>query len=187
MHDIQPIIDRALRAIETHRLDQPGSYARWIWQDEKGSRELGLNEYGCADAANILYMVGAFPSDPAERAIWVETLRSFQNPETGLFNEATHHPYHTTAHCIAALELDAELRKRLEKQIVRNGSWRFRAVDPAADGRCFKRTRLDGEGSKRSIRIGRARAFTQHDQRGNRPRCHDDGFYVYANHDLTSR
>jgi hypothetical protein len=28
-----------------------------------------------------------------------------QDPETGLYREATHHPIHTTAHCVAALEL----------------------------------------------------------------------------------
>ena len=105
MHDIQPIIDRALQVLETHRLDRTGAYARWIWQDAAGGRELGLNEYGCADAANILYMVGAFPCDPVERQAWIDTLQGFQDPETGLFTEATHHPYHTTAHCIAALEL----------------------------------------------------------------------------------
>lgn len=114
VHDIQPIIDRALQVLETHRLDRTGAYARWIWQDAAGGRELGLNEYGCADAANILYMVGAFPCDPVERQAWIDTLQGFQNPATGLFTEATHHPYHTTAHCIAALELfDARPRHPL--------------------------------------------------------------------------
>ena len=28
-----------------------------------------------------------------------------QNPQTGLYFEGTHHTIHTTAHCIAALEL----------------------------------------------------------------------------------
>jgi hypothetical protein len=66
---------------------------------------MGLNEYGCADAANILYMIGAFPSEPAVREKWVRTLQSLQHPQSGLFVEVTHHPIHTTAHCIAALEL----------------------------------------------------------------------------------
>lgn len=105
MHDIQPTIDRVRKVLATHKLDRPGAYARWIWQNEDSSRELGLNEYGCADAANILYMIGAFPQDPKERASWIGVLQDFQDPTTGLFNEATHHPYHTTAHCIAALEL----------------------------------------------------------------------------------
>ena len=32
-------------------------------------------------------------------------LQSLQDPKGGLFEEPTHHPMHTTAHCIAALEL----------------------------------------------------------------------------------
>jgi hypothetical protein len=32
-------------------------------------------------------------------------LQSFQDPESGLFREPTHHEIHTTAHCIGALEL----------------------------------------------------------------------------------
>lgn len=48
------------------------------------------------------------------RRRWVEALRGFQDPETGLFHEATHDPIHTTAHCVAALELfDARPARRL--------------------------------------------------------------------------
>ena len=94
-----------MQVLHTHELDHPGAYARWIWQNSAGDRALGLNEYGCADAANILYMVGAFPADASERASWVQTLQGFQHEDSGLFIEATHHPFHTTAHCIAALEL----------------------------------------------------------------------------------
>jgi hypothetical protein len=83
-------------------LGQPGAYARWLWGED---RELGVNEYGCADAANILYTIGDFPSDPDERKEWVCILQELQNPETGLFRERTHHFIHTTAHCSAALEL----------------------------------------------------------------------------------
>ncbi len=36
---------------------------------------------------------------------WVATLQSLQDPESGLFEEATHHPIHVTAHCLAALHL----------------------------------------------------------------------------------
>ncbi len=105
MKNLQPILDRAQQVLKTHQLDHPGEYARWIWQNQEGTRQLGLNEYGCADAANILYMLGAFPADAAERASWVQTLQNLQHPDTGLFVEATHHTFHTTAHCIAALEL----------------------------------------------------------------------------------
>ena len=58
-----------------------------------------------ADAANIFYTIGDFPSEPAERESWVAVFRGLQDKETGLFLEATHHEFHTTAHCVAALEL----------------------------------------------------------------------------------
>lgn len=104
MRDINRIIEGAREVLLSHRIDE-GKYSRWLWQDESGKRELGLNPYGCADAANILYMIGDFPSEAEERMHWIKTLQSFQNPETGLFEEATHHSFHTTAHCIGALEL----------------------------------------------------------------------------------
>ena len=103
MHRIDKFVKKALDVVENHKI-APGKYARWIWQDEKGSRELGLNEYGCADAANILYSLGKFPIGE-ERDGFIKVLKGLQNPETGLFVEKTHHPIHTTAHCIAALEL----------------------------------------------------------------------------------
>ncbi len=102
--NIQGIVDKAQYIIEKHRLDE-GKYARWIWQDEAGSRNLGINEYGCADAANTLYMIGQFIQEPAQRKAWVDALQSMQSPETGMFQESTHHTIHTTAHCTAALEL----------------------------------------------------------------------------------
>ena len=98
------IVNKARRIVESHRLAE-GQYCRWLWQDEKGSRELGVNEYGCADAANILYTIGDFVKEPEKRAEWVRTIRGQQDPETGMFTEATHHTIHTTAHCLAALEL----------------------------------------------------------------------------------
>ncbi len=105
MRNIDDLILRIRDTVEAHRLDGVGRYARWLWQNESGSREMGLNEYGCADAANILYQIGYFISEPAERQCWIDTLQSMQNPETGLFTEKTHHTIHTTAHCTAALEL----------------------------------------------------------------------------------
>ncbi len=102
---IDNIIDAVRTTIESHKLDGEGRYARWLWQNDENDRKLGLNEYGCADAANILYSIGDFPSSPDSRAAWIETLQNFQNPKSGIFEEATHHFIHTTAHCIAALEL----------------------------------------------------------------------------------
>ena len=102
--DITRHLENVEKIIASHQI-AAGQYSRWLWQDKTGSRKLGINEYGCADAANILYMIGRFPSQAEERGKWISALQSLQNPETGLFVEATHHPIHTTAHCIAALEL----------------------------------------------------------------------------------
>lgn len=106
--DITKHLENVRQIIARHQLGRSGAYCRWLWQPAdpgKPRRQLGINEYGCADAANTLYMIGAFPSEPAEREEWVRTLQSLQHPDTGLFVEETHHPIHTTAHCIAALEL----------------------------------------------------------------------------------
>ncbi len=103
--NIDGIIKNVRDTVCSHRLDGEGRYARWLWQNDKNNRRLGLNEYGCADAANILYTIGDFPSENKKREQWIETLQAFQNPTTGLFTEETHHFIHTTAHCIAALEL----------------------------------------------------------------------------------
>lgn len=102
--NIDSIVNKARDIVENHRLNT-GAYSRWIWQDKDGTRKMGVNEYGCADAANILYTIGDFPKVPTERAEWVKVMQSQQHPETGLFFEETHHTIHTTAHCIAALEL----------------------------------------------------------------------------------
>lgn len=104
MYDLQPIIDKVLERISAHKLAD-GKYSRWLWQNEKNDRELGINPYGCADAANMLYMLGHFPRDIEEREKWVEAMQAMQDAETGLFYEKTHNELHTTAHVTAALEL----------------------------------------------------------------------------------
>ena len=98
--DITPLIRNIKKVLEAHKISV-GNYARFT-QGEQGMKS---NEYGCADAANILYTIGEFPGDVEERKLWVETLQNMQEKETGLFREATHFPLHTTAHCISALEL----------------------------------------------------------------------------------
>ena len=80
---IDDLIEKILSVIDTHRLEQPGAYARWIFGE---GRDLGINEYGCADAANILYTVGHFPKDSERRAAEVSVLQNMQDPETGLFS-----------------------------------------------------------------------------------------------------
>ncbi len=101
---LQPAVEKIREVVASHRL-APGSYSRWLWQNASSTRELGENPYGCADAANILYSIGDFPRELAEREASVAVLRAMQSSETGLFHESTHHPTHTTAHCMAALEL----------------------------------------------------------------------------------
>ncbi|MBO7177229.1 MAG: hypothetical protein J6W14_07615 [Clostridia bacterium] len=96
--NIDSLIREIHDCVDRHNLGAAGLYARW-----KGENR--INEYGCADAANILYSIGAFPRGVAERAAWISALQSLQDPATGLFREPTHHPIHTTAHCSAALEL----------------------------------------------------------------------------------
>lgn len=102
--NIDKLVENIRETVERHRIE-PGGYRRWLWNNASGGRQLGVNEYGCADAANILYTIGCFEGDPAARENWVRTMQGMQDPETGLFHEATHHPFHTTAHVAAALEL----------------------------------------------------------------------------------
>ncbi len=104
MTDMQPILRKTLDSLEAHRI-APGQYRRWTRRPSWCEDSLGINAYGCADAANILYTIGEFPRCRAEREAFIHTLQSMQDPATGLFHEGTHHVYHTTAHCIAALEL----------------------------------------------------------------------------------
>ena len=98
------IVEKAQYLVDSHKIED-GAYRRWNWQAPNGKRKMGVNEYGCADAANILYTIGNFVQDPTERAAWIRVLQGMQNPETGLYFEGTHHTIHSTAHCLAALEL----------------------------------------------------------------------------------
>jgi len=103
MINLDSLTQKFSEIVASHDLGE-GKYARWLWQDPKGTRELGNNEYGCADAANILYTIGQFPTGQ-KRQQSLNALLDLQDPETGLFTEKTHHFIHTTAHCTAAIEL----------------------------------------------------------------------------------
>jgi hypothetical protein len=108
-HDLTGFANFIPEWLAEHNLGSDGAYARYT-----AGRSDGPDPYGCADAANILYTIGAFPQDPQVRARWVAQLRSFQDPADGMFRDATHSMYHTTAHCVAALELfDAAPRHQL--------------------------------------------------------------------------
>ena len=103
---LQPVIEEIRKAVKNHEIEgRPGEYRRWRWQNEQGTRSMGKNEYGCADAMNLLYTINDFYCDEETRKARITALQSMQDSETGLFSESTHHPYHTTAHCSAALEL----------------------------------------------------------------------------------
>lgn len=99
MHDIRGLVEAIEETVAGHRLAESGSYRRYAHESDPA------NPYGIADAANILYTIGSFPRDRGERAAFVSALSGMQSEDDGLFHEATHHPIHTTAHCIAALEL----------------------------------------------------------------------------------
>ena len=100
--NIDSLIKEIKECVDKHNLGNYGEYARWLLGE---NRNLGLNEYGCADAANILYSISAFPREESERKGFVAALRGLQEPVSGLYQEPTHHAIHTTAHCLAALEL----------------------------------------------------------------------------------
>ena len=103
--DLNPIITKIRATIETHKMAEEGAFVRFLWQDRENTRKMGVNEYGCADVANIRYMIGDLPRNEQERMACVKVLQDFQDPDTGLFFEGTHHALHCTAHCTAALEL----------------------------------------------------------------------------------
>ena len=103
--NIDSVISKIRKTIATHELEAPGEYTRWLWLHETRERHLGLNEYGVADAANMLYCIGDFQMSDEKRAGFRKTLQNFQHQDTGMFVEFSHHTIHTTAHCSAALEL----------------------------------------------------------------------------------
>ncbi len=114
---MQPVVAAALATLDAARLGC-GRYARWLGSERecRGAEGFALNPYGCADAANILYTLGHFPRDLRDRSEWIQALQEMQDPTSGLFHEETHHAYHVTAHCAAALELfDARPRHPLRE------------------------------------------------------------------------
>lgn len=100
MIDLSPFLAAALAIIDGARVE-PGVYRRYSGSFGDG---LGPDPYGAADAANILYTLGRLPPTAEGRAASVAGLNALQSAD-GLWREETHHPIHTTAHCVAALEL----------------------------------------------------------------------------------
>ena len=73
--DMQPIIRKTRESLAAHCI-APGQYRRWTRKPSWCDDSLGINAYGCADAANILYTIGEFPQDDAERSAFVRTLHT---------------------------------------------------------------------------------------------------------------
>ena len=67
--NIDSLREKISAVVRAHALGD-GAYARWLWQNAAGDRELGANEYGIADAANILYTIGGFPNGEKREQLW---------------------------------------------------------------------------------------------------------------------
>lgn len=105
MYDLRPFIQSVEQIVARHRLVNPGEYTRWLAQNEQGTRDLGSTPYGCANAVNILYTIGALPDSGNERQAMVRVLQAFQNAQTGLFVNPGNYETHTTAFLAGALDL----------------------------------------------------------------------------------
>ena len=117
MINLDSLIEKIHGVVKSHYLGD-GAYCRYLWQNKNNSRKMGINEYGCADAMNILYTINKFPIGK-ERQEALEALQNLQDEETGLFEEHTHHFIHTTAHCTAAIELFDEVPKYPQKVMLK--------------------------------------------------------------------
>lgn len=102
-HDLSGFIDFLRPWLARYQLAGTGIYTRHL--HKAGYDSSRPDAYGSADAANILYMIGALPADGSVRDDWIAALRSFQDPDTGIFVDECHSDTHTTAQVIGALEL----------------------------------------------------------------------------------
>jgi hypothetical protein len=102
--DVRGIIREARKVVAAHEGANPGEYHRILIATADKTIPTGINAYGCADAANILYTLDEMPRDSAERDSWVAAMQQFQNAETGLFEDGSHSQLHTTAYVLASLD-----------------------------------------------------------------------------------
>ena len=105
MYDLRPFVNQVIQIVERHNLGEAGKYTRWLWQNDKDDRDLGSTPYGCANAVNILYTVGALPEKLEEKQAFARVLQGFQDAETGLFVNPGNYETHTTAFVSGALTL----------------------------------------------------------------------------------
>ncbi len=85
MFDIREIVGQSRKVVSSHAGTTPGEYHRVLKPSDDKSIKTGITAYGCADAACILYTLNELPADKAERVSWIEAIRRFKNPKTGLF------------------------------------------------------------------------------------------------------
>jgi len=104
LFDIRDILREARKVVSSHAGPTPGEYHRVLKPSDDKSIKTGVTAYGCADAACILYALDELPADTAQREAWIEAIGKFQNPQTGLFEDGSHHEIHTTAFALAALD-----------------------------------------------------------------------------------
>jgi hypothetical protein len=105
MFDIRDFLKEARKVVSAHAGTDPGDYHRVLNPGPEKSIKTGVTAYGCADAACILYTIDELQPETDEREAWIEAIRRFQNPSTGLFEDGSHHEIHTTAFALAALDL----------------------------------------------------------------------------------
>ena len=105
MFDVREILREARKVVSSHAGEVAGEYHRILKFSADKTNKTGITAYGCADAACILYTLGELPSGGAERQACVDAINRFQNPETGLFEDGSHHEIHTTAFALGALDL----------------------------------------------------------------------------------
>jgi len=97
-------VREARKVVSSHAGTIPGEYHRVLKSSDDKSIKTGVTAYGCADAACILYTLGELPTDSPARESWIQAIRRFQDPQTGLFVDGSHHEIHTTAFALAALD-----------------------------------------------------------------------------------
>ncbi|MBQ8202478.1 MAG: hypothetical protein IJZ74_12005 [Clostridia bacterium] len=129
MHDLRPFISSVKNIVDRHHLTAPGEYTRWLTQDKNGSRILGSTPYGCANAVNILYTIGALPDAADDKQAFITVLQRFQDAESGLFCSPGNYETHTTAFVSGALKLlDARplyRAKAFEKYLSKDALFQF--------------------------------------------------------------
>lgn len=101
--DFAPFVSALLELLDEHRVEG-GGFSRWSARSRPHEQPTS-NAYGVSNAVVMLHTLDRMPAADAERAELIAQLRSFQDPATGAFADATHSPVHTTAHLVAALQL----------------------------------------------------------------------------------